>query len=56
MQLLRSSSTFTDQERQALKVFKRKLFWMVATFTIWYDRRYKLFMTTLSYTELKNIR
>ena len=64
MQLLQSSSTFTYEERQALKVFQRKLFGMVATFTVWYDCRYKLLVTTLSYmqsaskdgSQLKNIR
>ena len=42
MQLLRSSGIFTDEERQALNRFKWKLFWMVATFTIWYDKFEKL--------------
>ena len=45
MQLLRSSGSFTDEERQALNSFKWKLFWMVATFTIWYDKFEKLRLT-----------
>ncbi|CAB4025466.1 G- coupled receptor 143-like, partial [Paramuricea clavata] len=35
-QLLRSSGSFTVEDRQALNVCKWKFFWIMAAFTIWY--------------------